>query len=127
MTINRRMGRWIAGAAIVIGAALIAGCGDDSYMQPTMTTAEAEARIEKLIHDAFARLPPGATLIRSWNGGVPCEDIFRGLYGKETVEIHYKIDYSREWPVDEVIPRLVEYWKQQGTTVHRDDRDHVQP
>lgn len=81
------MGRWIAGAAIVIGAALIAGCGDDSYMQPTMTTAEAEARIEKLIHDAFAQLPPGATLTPRSNGPVPCEDIFRGLRGKETLEI----------------------------------------
>ena len=55
----------LAAATLLAAAAIIAGCGDDSYMQPTMTRAEAEAHIEKLIHDAFAQLPPGATLTPS--------------------------------------------------------------
>lgn len=82
---------------------------------PTITSAEADTRAERLLQEAGAQLPPGATLTlenaeaqdcAGWGGAAP--------NGQISVERSYKIAYPQNWATDQVLDLLAQYWANQG-------------
>lgn len=121
----RRALRWISpvGSALV-ATLVIAGCGRDK-MQPTITKDEAVQQVGRNAQEAFQQLPGGAVLRPDGESrSLPCDDADDGgPAGRTFVEFQYTIDYPPAWPVDQALPTLADYWKEQGYRDVRDNRD----
>ncbi|PZM96367.1 MAG: hypothetical protein DIU79_05250 [Actinobacteria bacterium] len=111
--------------ALLASSVLPAGCGTTAPgRRPAMTEAQATARLTELLYDAFAQLPPGATLQEDGDPRTsPCTHPRRGETGEVYKSASFAVNYPPGWPVDEAIPRLAEYWRQQGARLLRKDKD----
>jgi len=100
-------------------------------MQPTETRDQAVQRVERLVEEAFARLPAGAALTFSdGSDRMPCDDATgNGPKGRIFVEKRYDVvpPSGGDWPADQVIPTLVGFWEQQGYRLYDDGRNRRDP
>ncbi|MEU8238740.1 hypothetical protein AB0C07_10875 [Actinoplanes missouriensis] len=114
---------------LVVTAACKAEEGGD--VQPTETKAEASRRVDALVEEAFAQLPPGATRKPNVNvDSVPCDDpTDGGPAGRIFAERRDLIvpPSGGAWPVTDVFPTLIAFWEQQGYTTRIDGRSEREP
>ena len=104
-------------AALTAGA-LTAGC--DTVQHAAVTKEQAVERVVARAEEAFAQLPPGASLkIRSTEPDMPCDD---GPAGRTFVETGYTVEYPDAWPVEQSMATLSAYWQRSGYKTIRDDR-----
>jgi uncharacterized lipoprotein len=104
-------------AALAVLLLLTAGCD----MQPTVTEPVAIERVAARAQEAFAQLPPGATLRQELHQtNLPCEG------GRTFVETDYDIAFPAGWPVDSAIATLAAYWEKAGYRVVLDERDSAE-
>ncbi|MDG4785675.1 hypothetical protein O7626_06975 [Micromonospora sp. WMMD1102] len=98
-------------------------------MQPTVTAAQAAQRVEEILRDASAQLPPGAEMKPfGHTGTLPCDDpTDGGPAGRVFVEQQYELDFPPGWPADQALPTLAAYWQWRGYQVVNDLRDHGDP
>lgn len=103
-------------ALIAALSLLTTGCG---LMNSTsdISRQEAAERVAQRADEAFAQLPPGATLrILLDHPDSRCDEgdlVF--------AERQYQIDYPQGWPVDEAVPTLSGYWNGAGYETLRDE------
>lgn len=105
-------------AALLLSVTALAACG--STKENTVTPDEAVARVAAYAQEAFGQLPAGATLKQTLHTpDVPCDD------GDDTVfvETRYDVAFDENWPVDESMTKLADYWTANGYRIVRDDRD----
>jgi hypothetical protein len=103
-------------AAALTAALLLTGCD----MQPSVTKQQAIERVAQRAQEAFAQLPPGATLKQELQQtDLPCDE---GKDSATFVETNYVVEHPAGWPVDESLPLLASYWQKAGYTIVRDDR-----
>ncbi|WP_430782597.1 hypothetical protein [Actinoplanes sp. G11-F43] len=96
-------------------------------MQPTVSAAEASQRVQQLVEEAFAQLPPGASLVFNDGSDVgPCEG---AMQGRVFAEKRYRIvvEPGSDWPADRAIPTLVAFWEKAGYQLHDDRRQERWP
>jgi hypothetical protein len=111
----------VALTALIAGA-LTAGCDP---VQPTVTNQQAVERVAARAHEAFAQLPPGASLtMRSHEPAMPCDG--DGSHGRTFVETEYTIDYPPSWPIEQTLTTLASYWQRASYKTVRDDRKDPQ-
>lgn len=96
-------------------------------MQPTQTAAEASQRVQQLVEEAFAQLPPGASLV--FNDGSDVGACDGHLQGMVFAEKRYRIvvEPGSNWPADQAIPTLVAFWEKAGYRLHDDRRQERWP
>jgi hypothetical protein len=107
-----------------------AACGGkDQPMQRTATKAEAAARVETLVQEGFAQLPPGAALSALYrHDDDACDGTGGALDGTIFAEHKFEVKQpANGWPADKALPTLVTYWQQQGYHVHADKRTEPDP
>ncbi|GAA4601058.1 putative lipoprotein [Actinoplanes octamycinicus] len=121
-----KLGRLIGASLVACIVAVVAACGEDKALQPTETNTQASERVEKLIQEAFAQLPPGSSLKPGIDvKSLPCDDpTDGGPAGRVIVEKRYSIlpPADGAWQADQVIPVLAAFWQQQGYKAYSDQR-----
>ncbi|GIG86625.1 hypothetical protein [Plantactinospora endophytica] len=127
------MGAWrrrtaLLAAFLVTGVATSA-CGGDDDVQPTVTAVQAAQRVEEILRETHSQLPPGAELKPFGNSGtLPCDDpTDGGPAGRVFVEQQYEVVFPGNWPADQALPKLAEYWQQQDYKIVNDLRDRSDP
>ncbi|GAB3972337.1 hypothetical protein V1634_07600 [Plantactinospora veratri] len=127
---DARRRRSVVLAAVVLVAGLMTGaCGEDKDVQPTVTAVQAAQRVEELLRETHAQLPPGAELKPFGpSGTLPCDDpTDGGPAGRIFVEQQYEVVFPADWPTDQAMPRLADYWQQRDYRIVNDLRDHSDP
>jgi hypothetical protein len=117
-------------AALIALVLATSGCGKkEDTMQPTVTAEQASARVDAVVQEAHRQLPPGAELKpHGAEGKVPCDDpTDGGPAGRIFVEKQYQLQFPPDWPADQALPRLAEYWQQKSYRVHNDSRAKADP
>lgn len=119
--------RRVAALAVLLLMLTLTGCGNDD-MGPTITLAQATARVDQMIREAFAQLPAGAQLRASGpNEPLPCEGAGGMDTGQVLADLQYTIVHPDSWPADQLIEVLDRYWKTRGYELVRDDRTQELP
>ena len=106
--------------AAALALVLLAGACTDSPKESTVTKDEAVARVAERAQEAGQQLPPGAKLEQNQAiDDMPCDDGHDSTF----VEYRYNVAFPADWPVDQSMTKLADYWLANGYTIVRDDRD----
>jgi|HigsolmetaAR206D_1030411.scaffolds.fasta_scaffold06764_2 hypothetical protein len=103
----------------------VAGCDRDDptggTVSDSMTLDQASTRVEEIVREAQAALPPGIELTSRFEGSMPCDDPDDGgPKGRVFAERQYQVVYPAGWPVDQALPTVRQYWEQRGYKVIKD-------
>jgi hypothetical protein len=126
----RRDGCALMAAAMMLLTTACTGTKED--LRPAESQAQAVQRVEQLVQEAFAQLPPGATMKVNLNtDAMPCDDpTDGGPAGRIFAERRYFIvpPSTGTWPkAAEAVPALVGFWQEQGYKVRSDGRNDPEP
>ncbi|WP_430783843.1 hypothetical protein [Actinoplanes sp. G11-F43] len=104
-------------ALTVAAGLLLTGCG---LMNPApdISRTDAAERVARQAEEAFAQLPPGATLRTLLDHPESKCDEGDLVFA----ERQYQIDYPQGWPVARAVPTLAGYWTGAGWETLRDER-----
>jgi hypothetical protein len=122
--------RIISVLCAVSTACAIAACGgSNDKWEPTDTKDQAVQRVEELLQEAFAALPPGATLeLRLDAGEDHCDTpVLADDPSRVRTQKSYSVVAPRTgaWPDEQVIPTLVAFWQKKGYATDGDWRQEV--
>jgi hypothetical protein len=98
-------------------------------VQPTITAEQATQRVEELLQETYQQLPPGAEM-KLFGGprNLPCDDPSdSGPAGRVFVEKRYEVVFPPNWPADQALPKLADYWQQRDYRIVSDLRGESDP
>jgi hypothetical protein len=108
---------------LAVAALLLVGACSDSPKESDVTKEDAVARVAQRAQDAEKALPPGGKLVLADSEpDVPCDD----GHDRTFVENRYNVDFPKDWPVDQSMTALADYWAANGYKIVRDDRAGTQ-
>ena len=108
---------------LAVAALLLVGACSDSPKESNVTKDEALTRVAERAQEAGQHLPPGAKLVLQQSvPNIPCDNGDDRIF----VENSYNVDFPKDWPVDQSMTTLADYWAANGYKIVRDDRAGTQ-